>query len=236
MLNYVISRDFNHAGGMQIFDETLVVPVENKVDSKILFFDVKDPERPRRLKTEIIRKNKLANAVGIYKEKSENAGRERFVLLVKAGDLDVYYSTSGNLEDTDFELKYTWKYDDIKTQINSAGHFEDYQNINLINQDNGQIYFIGLYNNTTRLFRSFSKDYADLFRLEIDKRERMALTKITRKSFSCQEGFWGNRYCNFDAGAGVFMDERDGMIIYAVADKPKNGIATFVEYSSSEKK
>ena len=83
----------------------------------------------------------MASAVGIYKEKRGNAGSERFVLLVKTGDFDVYYSTSDNWEDTDFELKYTWRNEDSMTHSNSDFYFEDYQNINLINQDDGHVYF-----------------------------------------------------------------------------------------------
>ncbi len=230
VLNFVIEENYIHAGGIQIVDGILAVPLENSEHSKILFFDVHNPERPVKLQTEIIRKNRVTGAVAFYKT---NATPDFFVLAVAGEDLEIYASTNANLNATSFVSKYRWRAGELRTESNVNARLGSYQNLNFIANFDGQIYLAGMHNNTRRLWRAFSTDYADLFRFEMNEPAKVFLTKLASKSFACQEGFLGERSCNFDAGAGVCMDEHAGMIIYAVVHAPKNGIVKFMEYSGT---
>ncbi len=230
VLNLVISEDYNHPGGIQIVDSVLAVPLEDGVHSKVVFYDVGNPEAPKKLAAEIIRRNRMAGSIAICKPAADS---DDYLIIVKDSDLnlDVYLSSGTDLESATFELQDRWSPNKLKSEIDGDFIFGDYQNINLIRDRDGQIYLVGLHNNTRRPLRLFSSDYADLFRVEFGGDGQLNLIKIAKKSFICKTSFFGDRFCNFDAGAGVYLDPKGDLIIYAVELEPANGMVQFVEFS-----
>ena len=113
--------------------------------------------------------------------------------------------------------------------------FGNYQNINLIRQCDGQLFFVGLHNNVNLGgVLGGGEDWADLFKLDLLPvsqtgnpgvvAHHTVITKIANRHMSCQD------MCNFDAGAGMYVDTNGGLFIYGVEHWRHSGVVRVNEF------
>lgn len=219
---YAISPKYWHAGGFQVLGDYLVVGItgEKGDGSEIVFFDIGNPERPRiihRLERPDI---DSGGAVGIVKLPDE-----RFLLLVGRTDsnvLDFYLSETSSLENPNFIFFETWREEALSGMDSEFGN---YQNINLIAQKDGNLFFVGLHNNSD-IGGHFGKDWADLFSLELDlSNKKVTIKKIGNKHMVCKG------VVNFDAGAGIYFDGRN-ILVYGIGHYREDNAIFINEFSS----
>jgi len=137
--------------------------------------------------------------------------------------IDFYVSSHPNLRDPQCEFRYkvSWRKDThkVKTTINDT-NFGKYQNLNLFVQHDepltmkgGIVYLIGTCN-TLGLVVINGRDFADLFRVELEFNEHdpvgsISVTKVAKKHVTAKNS-------NFAAAAGVYVDHNQNFAIYSV--------------------
>ncbi len=226
-----ISSDYTHAGGIQVIGDVLVVGVEEGNGSKVVFYDVKNPEMPVRLPQEVLRgpgsglpliagPNLSAGATGIAKRPDG-----RYVLLVaryNSNIIDFYLSGTTNLRSPNFLYLSTWQERELLAEQGMDREFGNYQNINLVQQCNGDLFLVGLHKNTAIMVAG--EDWADLFRLDFTPVNQAVVTKVANRHMYCQY------QCNFDAGAGVFVSPDRHLSIYGIEHWQHSGLIKFNEF------
>jgi hypothetical protein len=251
-----LDRSLWHAGGMDIQGDILVVPIEysppktlpswpgfkppdfgKEEASRILFFDFKDPENPKKFPFEIDRKGEKAGAVamtklpngyylvGVWSDSDKHPDR-----------IDFYLSNKSKLSSGFGNKTWTWLRDEVRTVGEQDRKFSDYQAINFILQEDGQLYLMGLHNTSPIAPAVGFKDYADLYTVDIPLKalkvtpkilsdKKPIITKVGNLCLECK-----HRHCNLDAGSGVYIDQ--GMLfIYSVFHyRLGKGIIRFSEF------
>jgi len=255
-----------HAGGMDVQGDILAVPIEYSPphtikklsgveapdygplqSSSIMFFDLKDPEHPKKFPLEIKREETKAGAVALTRLQNGYflvaAWTDSDKAPEKPARLEFYLFEEKEFNNEDFQKKpdWTWYRDDEFAVGEQERNFSNFQSINFILQEDGQLYLVGLHNSGEgKPVLPFGKDYADLYVVEIHKNALKAkpvivdektpkITKVANLNFECK-----NRQCNFDAGAGVYIHEGE-LFVYSVfhfrgGKGIKKGIIKFNEY------
>ncbi|MBN1272298.1 MAG: hypothetical protein JXB26_08510 [Candidatus Aminicenantes bacterium] len=245
-----------HAGGMDIQGDILAVPVEysppgtipplfgfqapphgNEESSKVMFFDLNNPTNPKIIPIEITRKKAKAGAVAltrllngyffaaVWTDSDQNPKR-----------LDFYLSKSEKIMNGFQNKSWTWYPDDVYSIGDQDRNFSDFQTINFVLQDDGQLYLAGLHNTAAMAPVQGGKNYADLYLVElaketlqqnpvIDPNKKPKLTKVANACFKCL-----NRQCNFDAGAGFYINNGDLFLYSTFHYRGPKGILKFNEY------
>ncbi len=212
-----LDKDLWHVGGVDIEGKYLAVPVEkggvnedSGDKSKIIFYDISTPEKPKQV-TEIIRKGVKAGAASLIRL---NDGH--YLLGVwsdsdkKPIRYDFYYSKSTDLEKGFSRQAYTLNADKF------AGHDKGkkYQNMNFVRDYTTGLIYVVATRNTSKLAPVFNgKDEADLLQLLYSGPKKISLVylKNAKKHFYCKD-----RQCNFAAGSGLFVPDCNSMALYAV--------------------
>jgi len=215
----VIDLDENlwHAGGLDIEGKYLAVPVEKgTIDedkghkSKIIIFDITNPEEPKQV-TEVIRNGVKGGAASLIR-----LDNGHYLLGVwsdsdnKPIRYDFYYSKTTEMKDGFLSKPYSLHADKF------VGHDKGkkYQNMNLVRDyATGFIYIVAT-RNTSKLAPVINgKDEADLFQLIYKSRRDISIIylKDAKKHFYCK-----NKQCNFAAGAGLFVPDSNNLALYAV--------------------
>ncbi len=259
--NVELDTNLWHAGGMDIQGDVLVVPIEysppntlpswpgfnppdngNEEESRILFFDFKNPEKPKIFPFEIERKGEKAGAValtrlsngyylvGVWSDSDRHEKR-----------IDFYLSNKDKLSSGFGDKTWTW----LKKEVRAVGEqkrtFDDFQAINFILQEDGQLYLMGFHNTSKVAPAVGFRDYADLYTVDIPPdalettpkiliNEKPVITKVGNLWLECK-----HRHCNLDAGSGVYIDQ-GVLFIYSVfhyrlgKDRPDKGIIRFSEF------
>jgi|GEM_PF-2032035 len=237
-----LSDVYWHAGGLQAFGDYLVVGIEDTVTAKsrVLFFNVQKPETPVQLDYVLDRPDEPAGAVGIV---DVGVLDGKFLLVVGRTDsaiLDFYVSNTTDLNDPDFrfDLWDTWYKSEVKTELKDKTDFYKYQNLNLLRDADGKIFMVGLSRTTYTpdpTGMGAGRDFADLFRIDLngtdkpndpDKDKWVSMTMVGYKQLVCQDE------CNFNAGAGVYLDPRGRMMIYGIEHFRNDGLIRFNEFRS----
>lgn len=233
------SRSLTHAGGFQIAGEVLVVGMEGGSRSEVVFYNIKDPHNPR----ELYRISRSGTIGGFSEKPSAGATAlvkrpdGRFLLMVGRGDsnvLDIYLSQATHLLSNTFQHVDSWHERELQGMDREFGN---YQNINLIRQCDGQLFFVGLHKNVKLggVIRG-GADWADLFTLELVQvgqtsqpgniKYHTVITKVANRHLYCHD------ICDFDAGAGVYVDSSGELFIYGVEHWRHSGIVRFNEFRS----
>lgn len=223
----ISKNPYRHAGGIQIVGDYLVVGIEDNQKqnvSQVLIFDIKEPDKPIGEPILTIQregKKKLATAGAVAMTK---VGRE-YLLIVGSWDsdtLDFYRSNGKNLGELNTdgkslcELNYCFMWNKDYSNRNSwcDNKWGNYQNINLINDLNDNIFLIGYYFDEENGF-----DYTDLFSLHLDKPIPEMIKKESSKRMVCKNGASFN-YCG-----GSFVKDENTIISYACsADCSDRGV------------
>ena len=223
-----ISRNpYRHAGGIQVVGDYLVVGIEDNQKqnvSQVLIFDIKEPDKSIGEPILAIHregKKKLATAGAVAMTKI----RDEYLLIVGSWDsdtLDFHKSNGISLSERDsngksvceFSYRFRWDKDKSNRDNWCDSKWGNYQNINLINDLNDNIFLIGYYFDEENGF-----DYADLFSLHLDKPIPEMIKKESSKRMVCKNGASFN-YCG-----GSFVKDENIIISYACsADCSDRGI------------
>jgi hypothetical protein len=204
----LMEKPFKHAGGIQVFEDILVVGIEdnNKKDkSKVCLYNLSDPENLNTKPLSVIqRKGEVmratAGCVGITKYRNN--------ILVAVGDWDTKHidfyvcdEKKWQNEERDFELIFEL---DTRNQAKTGwinNDWSSYQNINLFTDGAGNLFLVGLGQDKR------PKDVADLFLVKENGTNSFTLQKVASKTFACTKGV------NFRSGAGFYRSEETMGII-----------------------
>ncbi|MDR4495175.1 MAG: hypothetical protein R3B74_12270 [Nitrospirales bacterium] len=231
------SRTLTHAGGFQVVGDILVVGMEGGNISEVVFYNIKDPGNPQELY-----RIPRSGTIGGFSEKPSAGATAlvkrpdgKFVLIVGRSDsnvLDVYLSQATNLLTNTFQHADSWHERELQGMDREFGN---YQNINLIRQCDGQLFFVGLHKNlgVGGVIRG-GEDWADLFKLELLQLgqtgnpgfvgHHTVITKVANRHMYCQN------ICDFDAGAGVYVDTNGELFIYGVEHWRHSGVVRVNEF------
>lgn len=199
-VNILMQKPFKHAGGIQIYQDLMVVGIEDnaaKDKSKVCIYQIKNPEIPPvKPLVMIARKGEplrsSAGCAGI----TEMGNR----YLVVIGDwdtkrLDFYLSDEHHLKQdiNAFDKVFTIDTEKIDRSGWSDKAWHAYQNINLLKDADGKLYLCGFGRNDQ------NENISDLFLVENDDLKEFRLKKLMSKTFNCKEG------ADFRSGAGIFL-------------------------------
>ncbi len=206
----------DHAGGIQVIGDFLVVGVEDNLDknsSKILFFDISKPgvsdlapaltiDRSGEFKT------KTAGAVGITHFDTQHL---LAVATWDAATIDFYWSNAKPLSDPAcrFELIQTWTPTKGEKDDWIDKWWRSYQGINLFTGADGKMYMFAF-------FKSKDGNFADLFEISFsNETKKFTLKKTASKQFFVADG---NHFRN---GGGVRLVGTDELHVYSIPSNIK---------------
>jgi len=180
-----LSRLLTHGGGIQVIGDVLAMGIEGGGRSRVVFYDVRSPESPRKLGYEVDRPSAPAGACGILRRADG-----RYLLLVGRSEsnvLDFYLSAGTSLRDGDpgFGFLDTWFEGELRAENGMDHEFGDYQGLNLLRQEDGTAFLIGFHRNLDFLF---GDDFADLFRLEIQGTQAVITKGSCRRNSRLKQG------------------------------------------------
>ena len=217
-----------HPGGLGACGDILVVPVENysakhgEVCSQILFFDMSDPERPRRLRTIIDR------SVAPVKDKAGAAtmirlADGRFMVASRTTtEVSFYLSRSTELEDG-FEADPASVVEEKSADNVHAAAGLPFRrfggsSFQFIRQKDGQL-FLANFAHTKPADEKNEEDrqVISLWQVDFprgDYRSRPNLTRVADREYA-GELFGENRWALFPAAAGIFVTDDGALAIYS---------------------
>lgn len=199
----LLNKPYKHAGGFQINDDMMAIGIEdNEAKNTSMVFIYKAVENGAWgtepftiIKRDGETKRMTAGCVAI-------ASLEENTLVI-VGDWDT--------KNLDFYLmKPDGKHDLVATlETNNLEDWLSYQNINLVRDEDGNLYLIGLGSQG-------EDDMANLYKLNISDWKNISLTKVRSRNFGSQ------KKTKFRWGAGVYLD--DGYLkIISCGDDLKSG-------------
>lgn len=205
-VNELMYKPYKHAGGIQVFDDLMVVGIEDndvKDKSKVNIYRIENPDQPPVKPLVIIERNgepfrSTAGCVAMSKIDGRN--------LIIVGDwdtkhLDFYKCNNPNTgeETNKFDRVFTIVTEEIDRSGWSDKAWHAYQNINLLKDTDNQLYLFGFGRNGQ------DENIADMFLVEANDLGEFSLKKLLSRSFHCQEG------ADFRSGAGIFF-QPDGQL------------------------
>ena len=212
-----------HAGGLSVEGSILAVPLYGGSPrrGRILFYDLSDPEHPRKLPTEIDRLGRKSSAVALTTLPN---GRYLAAVLAAYDGLprrvDFYMSRSERFEDGFGASSVTMRASEVQARQGQERTFSHFQNINFIWQADDKLYLVGFHNKLFFQSRWLGADRADLYEVTFPREMTDAsepqlvapsLIKAASRPLRCSDG-----YCNLDAAAGLYVDvESQSMTVYA---------------------
>jgi len=227
----LISKEYTHAGGIQIIGNYLVIPIEGSDQgnqAKIVFYNVEFPRYPIKTNYEVYIGPVFNKDVGTASITKLNDGR--YLLIGGGPDADplyFYISNGKSLKDTNLEFDPVaiWKLSEhsVYTEIGD-NNWGAYQSLNIINQRDGKIFLVGTHQDIVT-----QRDWLDLFRLEIDRSIYPYKVKIIKVA---NRHMYSRNQCDFNAAAGIYIDPHGRLIVYATEhdnDGP-NETVKFMEF------
>ena len=214
-----------HAGGMSVLGDLLAVPLESrdlKHGSRVLFFNMANPTKPKLFDFVIKRPGLKAGLVGLNRLPS---GHYLAAILHNPPGgkeaIDFYISNSHRIQDGFALATYSWQTRHLKTQKGQKKHkLKGYQNLSLIVDRKNNLYMIGTHNTAGPSPLVPGKDYADLFHIKLTGKGSKAknvlefaiesVTKTANKHMYCH-----HCQCNMDAGASVYVDKSGELMFYS---------------------
>jgi hypothetical protein len=212
-----------HAGGLSMLGSTLAVPMHGGSPrvGKVVFYDLADPESPRKLPVEITRPGRKASATALTRLHNGHY----LVAVLAAFDglplrVDFYLSRSTVLVEGFLPDPVMWRVSGVEAHPDQERTFNHFQTINFIWQADGRLYLVGFHNRTGPHTILPGRDYADLYEVMFpatmtegaDPTLAMpTITKVANRMLHCTDGF-----CSLDAAAGLFVDPvTNEMSVYA---------------------
>lgn len=202
-----------HAGGIQVNGNYIVAPFEDIDDTVVASFrtvDVSDPPNPVSGPTRFREKGQTTNGGAAALTRTNDS---KFLIMVfgeDAADVEVFVSagTSMPTSPTDWDSKIS------AAAFGSSAN--DYQNVQFITEcdidTSGRLFALATHKNSS------GEDWVDLYRVTLNATTYApTFTKVASRKMTCSgANTGGTRYCDFDAGAGVFVDANGSLILYGV--------------------
>jgi hypothetical protein len=199
-----------HAGGISMLGSILAAPLHGGSPrvAKVVFYDLAEPESPRRLPVEIVRPGRKASATALTR-----LDNGRYLVAVLAAfdglplRLDFYLSRSTALGDGFLPDPVMWRVSSVAARPGQDRTFNHFQSISFIRQADGRLYLIGFHNRVGPHTILPGRDYADLYEVLFPAMEgdsilgMPTITKVANRMLRCTDGF-----CSLDAAAGLFVD------------------------------
>lgn len=208
-----------HAGGLSMLGSILAVPLHGGSPrvAKVVFYDLGDPESPRRLPVEITRPGRKASAAALTRL---HDGHYLVAVLAQFDGLplrvDFYRSRSTVLDEGFLLGPVIWRVSAVEARPGQERTFNHFQSISFIRQADGRLYLVGFHNSIGPHTTLPGRDYADLYEVVFPNGEGPLLgmpeiTKVANRMLRCTDGF-----CSLDAAAGLFVDPvTKAMSVYA---------------------
>jgi len=197
----------NHAGGIQVWGRYVIVPLEDEDDGRTAGFRIADlyaPNTPWWSQTIFRKRGQRKNAGAASLTRLSDG---RFLALIfghDSNDVEVFVTTGTSM----CMSRSCWV---SKAKANTPSGFEPYQNVQIVNRCNGALYAVGTHKNG-------SKDWVDTWRLKLNSSTlQPTFTKVANRNLTCKSANTGNtHYCNFHAGAGVYVNPSGRLYMYGV--------------------
>ena len=193
-----------HAGGLLIIGNILALPLDGHSGSRVVFYDITSPERPRRFgmfdHSDALPPSDphQASNVGIARLRD---GRYLMVIGVHSSKvLDFYVSSGTSLRDSLLHF--------VRLTSETSGVVRGFQSLSLVTQCDGAIFLVGTHN-TALPPPSMGKDYVRWYRLVSPGPGRVGFESAGSRHLHCHR-------CNFGAGGGLFIDPRRGILVYGL--------------------
>lgn len=206
-----------HAGGIQSVGDFFAVGLEDdegQRDSQILFLQLEDASPiPRLIPHLSIRRSgpervSTAGAAGLVDD------GDGYLLAVGSWDsetIDFYTAPADAFFNTakSFSLAVVWKESEADRSGWSDPAFRNYQSLNLVRSLNpsqsadSALYLLGFASRGSR-------DWADLYRLDLDRAPQQMLVKVSARRMETSGGV------RFSRGAGVWVESPQRIRIFAV--------------------
>lgn len=200
---------FNHAGGLQVSGDFVVVPFEG--DSGIAGFRLARllPDSIPDWSETYSRVRGNMNSAGAASLSRLSNGR--YVVLVFGWDskeVEIFLSPSSSLPY--FESSDRWV---SIGRIDTPVDFRPYQNVQLVTDCSGRTYIVGTHRNGWPSY----EDWVDIWSIDFSRVSAPAFRKVGNRNLKCRSSYTsGQRYCDFMAGAGVFVDHAGRVLIYGI--------------------
>lgn len=218
-VNILMHKPFKHAGGIQIYQDLLVVGIEDndaKDKSKVCIYEIENPEAPPVKPLSLVERKgepfrSSAGCTGI------NRIGDRYLIIVGDWDtkhLDFYLCDEQKLEQETniFDKVYTIDTEKIDRSAWSDKAWHAYQNINLLIGADMKLYLIGFGRNVQ------NENIADLFLIEHRDLREFSLQKLISKTFNCKEG------ADFRSGAGIFHQPGEKMKVISCGSHIRDSV------------
>jgi hypothetical protein len=199
--------EHTHAGGAQLLGKVLAVPLEeNAPGSRVELYDLSDPEDPSPIG---LVEHTVAAGRSVADAGTASFARladRRFLLVIGRRDartLDFYLSTTADLRATGWAFVASWSHHDLRTAIGDAT-FGAYQSLQLVVGADGRLYLVGMHEDGL----VFPAQWVDVFLVEGAR--AFTITKLAKRRLECGGA------CSLDAGAGVYVDPKGVLVVYAV--------------------
>ncbi|MEM9545306.1 MAG: hypothetical protein AAGA77_05000 [Bacteroidota bacterium] len=225
---FVIDKEFWHNGGITIFDNILVAPLESdgyhvkakyKTNKSLVkFYDISDIMNPKDLQIDISRNGTNCGTASLVRLQNG------YYLCAVWTDsdpgqgprLDIYISNSNKIKDG-FKSKKedSYSYND---------HFKDkrtYQTIHLLLQDDDRLYLAGMMNSYSwaPIPSGSGKNHASLYEMDYEVSKRGSKMKFKLNGLDRivneKEFKGGGKRYNFNGGSGLYITPDNRLALYA---------------------
>jgi hypothetical protein len=208
-----------HGGGMQQIGKYAVVAFEDPDNYGVGFFesfDLGDPYNPAANLVRFRDSGQRENAGAVAVTRTNDEYYLAMVFGFGASDVEVfksYYNKDFPTQWWMWQSMGTWTYPFGK--IFAGGGYipkVPYENVQMITQCDGTLFVLGTHQNSS------DEDWADLYRVRFDPTSyKPTFTKVAARMLTCSSSHTGwQRYCDFAAGAGPFVDAVGNLIIYGI--------------------
>jgi len=225
---------FDHPGAMQRVGNVIALALEaghsGQPVTKILFFDVTDPEHPAMLNNSFDPPTEKAGVVGITPCATGREGvpcaTGHFLMLVSGGDNDellFFESNGGDLTSSGLQWTplYTWN----KSEVVGGSWPAKHQTLHFLREGNagGRLFLAGA-RSTGTIEGLYGDDYIDLFEVGFDGSRVVLTHRSTRHMISHPSGeglyddgevLWGGRLASFAAASGFHVTPTGELLFYA---------------------
>lgn len=209
-----------HAGGMQLVDDVLVVPMERSYPNdsntgSLVLIDVIDPANPR-----VINEFFLPYQAGVF-AMAKDPVTDRYLMAVSGGDtktLRWYETNSTDLLDPNLGITLldTWHVDDFNVPTDVKDNWEKWQTLNFIRQTDGQLY-LATTDNTSAFDDDDGSHLAGLFRVT-NSGNNFNLVYQTERKLKLDDPRTGNA-----AASGGFYVSPSGQLILYTTEHENEG-------------
>lgn len=199
----------DHAGGFHISGEYAVVPLESSNDSTGAGFrtaQLSVPSTPSWSPMVLRQRSQTTNAGAAGMTRLSSGNFMTMVFGNNSDDVEVFVSSSTSLPGHNGSTS-TWI---SMASANTPFGGGNYQGLQLITKCDGQLFVAGTH-------KDVSTDWVDLWRVDLNASYVPTFTKVANRHMYCSTSNTGNtRYCDFQAGAGIYVNGSGGLHLYGV--------------------